>query len=59
MLARARRFGWRVRRFSPVPVLLVPVYYPFEMSWFLLREDGLRDPLTDVEAAEYRGMAGI
>lgn len=56
---RALLNGWKVRRFCPVVVALVPVYYPFEHQWYLLNTDGSRDPLTETEAAEYRGMAGL
>jgi len=38
---------------------LVPVFYTFEHNWFLLNLDGTRTVLSEVEAAEFRGLAGM
>jgi hypothetical protein len=51
--------GWKVRRHNPLANHLVPVFYTFEQEWFLLNLDGTRTHLSDTEAAEYRGLAGM
>ena len=51
--------GWKVRRHNPLANHLVPVFYTFEHNWFLLNLDGTRSVLSVVEAAEYRGLAGM
>lgn len=56
--SKALYYGWKVRRFTPVAVRHVPVWYPFENKWYLLNPDGSRDLLEEATAAEYRGMAG-
>lgn len=52
-------YGWKVRRFCPVPVWSVPVFYRAENTWFLLNRDGSRDRLIQSEADELRALAGI
>lgn len=57
--SKALFFGWKVRRFCPVPVHEVPVYYPAEATWFLLNTDGTRDAITMTNALELMGIAGV
>lgn len=52
-------WGWKVRRFCPVAVDVVPVYYRIEAAWFLLNADGSRDRINEATANEYRTLAGI
>jgi hypothetical protein len=59
MQDKALFYGWKVRRFTPVPVASVPVYYPVEQAWFLLDRFGARDRLTEGDANELRVLAGI
>lgn len=59
MQTRALLCGWKVKRFTPAPVGLVPVWYPFERAWFLLNVDGSRDRLLEFEAMEYMTLAGV
>lgn len=56
---KALDYGWKVRRFCPVPVESVPVFYPAERAWFLLDRFGARDRLDQVTADELRALAGI
>lgn len=56
---RALFYGWKVRRFCPVPVSSVPVWYPADNDWFLLDAFGARDRLTEGDANELRALAGI
>lgn len=56
---RALLCGWKVRRFCAIAVESVPVWYPFEQSWFLLNVDGSRDQLIEVNAMELMSLAGV
>lgn len=52
-------WGYKVRRFSPVPAERVPVWYRDTGAWFLLDRFGARDELDPVTADELRALAGI
>jgi len=56
---KALECGWKVRRFCPIPVENVPVWYPADRAWFLLDRFGARDRLDQVTADELRALAGI
>jgi hypothetical protein len=51
--------GWKVRRNSPTPNDLVPVFYTVEGLWYLLNVSGTRSLLSAIEAWELRVLAGI
>lgn len=57
MQERALTSGWKVRRFCPLPVHEVPVWYPLEGAWFVLNVDGSRDHTLPATAAELIALA--